>query len=293
MIITLYNSYITAKINSLGAQLISLQDNNHTEYIWQQDQEIWDKSSPILFPIIGNCRNNQTKINHRFYTIPKHGFCIHSDFSIESQSDTSVTFTLNDNEYTYSMYPYHFKLSITYTLEKQSIIFKISVKNCDNDNIYYCLGLHPGIRCPIFENEAFSDYQIVFSHPEIHGYRHYNQNTLEFDMSKSYYLENTKKISLSHSLFLQDAIWFDRLLSKNIRLINPLTSKGIQVDFYDFHTLALWKKPMETASFLCIEPWNGSAICSNEDDEFLHKNNIQTLEKGGTKEYKIQLSILT
>ena len=60
MIITLKNGCLTAGIDTMGAQLISLKDKEGTEYIWQRDPEVWKNCSPILFPIVGNLRNDRT-----------------------------------------------------------------------------------------------------------------------------------------------------------------------------------------------------------------------------------------
>ena len=45
MIITLKNGCLTAGIDTMGAQLISLKDKDGTEYIWQRDPEVWKKAN--------------------------------------------------------------------------------------------------------------------------------------------------------------------------------------------------------------------------------------------------------
>ena len=74
MIITLNNEKFTASIDSLGAQLISLKDASGKEYIWQRDPAFWKNCSPLLFPIVGNCRDGKTCIEGAWSEIPKHGF---------------------------------------------------------------------------------------------------------------------------------------------------------------------------------------------------------------------------
>ena len=60
MLITLTDSKTTAVIDSTGAQLISLKDPSGREYIWQRAPKFWKKCSPLLFPVVGNCRNDRT-----------------------------------------------------------------------------------------------------------------------------------------------------------------------------------------------------------------------------------------
>lgn len=51
---------------------------------------------------------------------------------------------------------------------------------------------------------------------------------------------NQIEIPLSRELFLHDAIWFDRLSSKELSLINPKTGHGLATFFPDFETVAFW-----------------------------------------------------
>ena len=92
MLITIKDSRITAVIDSTGAQLISLRDAFGREYIWQRDPKYWKKCSPLLFPVVGNCRNDRTILEDRIYAIEKHGFCRDVDFQVTRQSGTMVTF---------------------------------------------------------------------------------------------------------------------------------------------------------------------------------------------------------
>ena len=94
MILEIKSDKASAKIDSLGAQLISFQDSQDTEYIWQRNPQVWKNCSPILFPIVGNCRNTGTCIDGTFYQIPKHGPCKSTEFQLIEQADDSVAFSL-------------------------------------------------------------------------------------------------------------------------------------------------------------------------------------------------------
>jgi len=52
------NTFLTATINSFGAELCSLKNNENKEYIWEGNLDFWGKHSPILFPIVGTLKNN-------------------------------------------------------------------------------------------------------------------------------------------------------------------------------------------------------------------------------------------
>ena len=90
MLITLTDSKTTAVIDSTGAQLISLKDPSGREYIWQRDPKFWKKCSPLLFPVVGNCRNDRTILEDRIYAIEKHGFCRERDFDVSQKSPSKA-----------------------------------------------------------------------------------------------------------------------------------------------------------------------------------------------------------
>ena len=62
MIYELKKGGLTAKVDSLGAQLISLQAENGFEHIWVGDPKYWRGQAPVLFPIVGALREGKTKI---------------------------------------------------------------------------------------------------------------------------------------------------------------------------------------------------------------------------------------
>lgn len=294
MIIEIKNHVCSAKIDSLGAQLISFKDEYNTEYIWQRNPDVWSSCSPILFPIVGNCRDNKTIIDGTTYEIPKHGPCRTTEFHIKEQSETSVTFSMTNTDIPASMYPYQFELLVSYTLKEKTLDFTVTVHNKDTKQIAYCLGLHPAINCPLYEGESFEDYVLRFPEPQLHGYRKYDLEALQFDKNTEcpFPADDGKNIPLTHDLFKEDALWFDRPTSHEVSVINPKTNKGVFATYHDFDTIAFWTKYHKQATYVCIEPWNGSAACSDEDNEFLHKNHIQLLKEQEQKSYSLTLTIL-
>lgn len=293
MILELKTNKASAKIDSIGAQLISLRDTKGTEYIWQRNPDVWKNCSPILFPIIGNCRENKTFIEGSLYEIPKHGPCKTTSFHLADQTDSSASFVITHEDFPEGCYPYHFRLLVSYQLQEQVLTMTLTVQNLDSREIFYCIGLHPGITCPLYEGETFEDYVIRFSEKQPFGYRHYDLEHLQFDMTQEYpFPGDGISIPLKHSLFSQDALWFDRITSREVSILNPSTGQGIHTRFPDFETVAFWTATTEDAHYVCIEPWNGSAVCSDEDDDFKNKNHIQQLEKDASKSYSMIFEIL-
>lgn len=293
MLITIQDSNLSAIIDSVGAQLISLKDNEGIEYIWQRDPKFWSRSSPLLFPIVGNCRKDRTVIEGITYHIPKHGFCREMDFLVTDQTNLSATFEIRDNEMTKQVYPYSFVLSLSYRIDNGSLVMEYQVTNSDSRIISYCLGAHPGFNCPLKENEFFEDYQIVFEKKEHTSSMIYDLNNMQFDPSmRGYCLENEAEISLNRELFKDDAIYFDQIESRKAMLVHKNSGHGVSVAFPGFETIAFWSPYPQKAPFLCFEPWNGSGIYATEDDEFNHKNHLQTLAVGEIKHHQMKINIL-
>lgn len=293
MIYEIKNEGLTARIDSLGAQLISLCDREGTEYIWQRDPQVWASCSPILFPIIGNLRNGKTVIDGKIWEMPKHGPTRNVPFHLSAQSETSVTLQMSDRDFPEGAYPWAFGFSITYSLSENRLTFLVSVSNPSDGAMAYCIGLHPAVRCPLFPGEAFEDYVIRFPKPQTSGYRSYDPQKFQFDKSAEHPLPGSdREIRLNRELFSVDAMWFDRPDSREASLVNPSTGRGVRAEFPDFETVAFWTKYNSRAEYLCFEPWNGSSACSDEDDEFLHKNHIQILDGGESRDYRLTLEIL-
>lgn len=293
MIVTLKNQYFTAQVDSLGAQLISLKDSAGKEYIWQRDPAYWQNCSPLLFPIVGNCRNGKTLLEGNWYEIPKHGFCKVTDFSVNQASEGQAVFSICDSEATHAVYPYAFRLSLTYALQEDGLHMDYQVANTDSKAIHYNIGAHPGFNCPLENGEKFEDYILEFEQEETAASMVYDVKNLQFNVNwRKPMLENSRVIPLTYDLFRDDAIFFDQIRSRKVAIKNPATGKGVLVDYKDFETVAFWTAMPSKGPFLCVEPWNGSAIRSDEDDDFKNRHFLQTLEVGETKDYHLGIRIL-
>lgn len=293
MKITIHDEKASAVIDTLGAQLISYQDAGKTEYIWQRDKAVWGSCSPLLFPTIGNCRNGRTMIGGIWYDIPKHGFCRDAEFSCRQISEAEAAFWFSSNDQTRRLYPFEFRLTLTYRLQDGALHMTYQVENLQSEPLYYCLGAHPGFLCPMEKDASFEDYILELEKPEHISSIVYDIPNLQFDVARSRVtLNGERQIPLTHELFQDDAIFFDGLISRSVSLIHKDSKKGVQVDFPGFETVAFWTMDRPDATFLCVEPWNGSAIRSDEDDHYEHKKHLQTVAAGESRRHELVIRIL-
>jgi galactose mutarotase-like enzyme len=293
MNITLTSENYQITVNTLGAELKSFQNPFGKEFIWNSDPTHWMRSSPLLFPSIGNVRNNKTMINDSEYQMPRHGFCKDLEFNIISSGSNYATFALSSNEATLQSYPYHFELLLTYELQRHKIRMDYQVFNKSDEIMYYHIGAHPGFICPMEAGEALEDYVLEFEKEEHIQSTVYDINNLCFLTSKSYLsLDNSPFLPLFTEIFDNDAIYFQHTTSHAVSLINPATQKGIHLAYPDFSSIAIWTPAGGKAPFLCLEPWNGAAIFEDEDDIFCHKRDIQTLKQNECSSYHLEISLL-
>ena len=293
MQVTLHSNGYQVILNSLGAELKSFKDPSAKEFVWNSDPTYWMRSSPLLFPTIGNVRNNETIIRGNRCEMPKHGFCKDTEFEVTAQNTNSVTFHLAADESTLTHYPFRFDLYLTYLLEENQLSMTYQVYNRDTDIMPYHIGAHPGFMCPLGVQESLSDYVLKFEKEECLESCPYDLERLCFCSDKKIsHGENSQFLPLSIAMFDNDAVLFPHTASHAVSLVNPSTGKGVRMDYPDFKSIAFWTPAGGKAPFLCLEPWNGAAIFDDEDDEFCHKRDIETLEPGTSRNYHLTISLL-
>jgi len=293
MVISLQSEGYKIKINSLGAELKSYCDPSGKEFIWNSDPAFWNRSSPILFPSIGNVRNNKTIINGKEYTMPKHGLCRDMEFTLVASGKNYAEFLVKSNEETKKFYPYDFELYLSYELHGNKLKMAYKVCNKSEETMYFHLGAHPAFMCPMEAGETLNDYALKFDQKENMSSIVYDIQNLCFSSKKTYIrLDESQLLPLSAEMFDNDALYCRHTKSRGISLINTKTNKGIHLAYYDFPSIAIWTPIGGKAPFICLEPWNGSAIFDDEDDVFSHKRDIQVLNPDEIATYRMDISLL-
>ena len=264
----------SAEIAEKGAELKSLVLGGR-ELMWCADEKFWGKSSPVLFPMIGNLKNGKTVIDGNVYCIPKHGFARDNVFSVRKAAESTVTMSFSDTPQTKECYPFEFDFSLHYTLSKKKLEILYEVTNNSDAPMPFCIGTHPAFACPWGEYK-FDDYRLVFEEKETASTPVMNLKTRVFQQNKRVWrLKNTNEFPLRYSLFDSDVIYFERLLSHSVTLFDP-QEKGIRVSWEGFSSLGLWTPAEIQAPFLCIEAWCGCDDFDTDDGNFRNKQGIQT-----------------
>lgn len=291
MVTTLENDVVRLTVDSQGAEIQSfiLKETN-CEYIWQADPQYWQRHAPILFPIVGKLKNNQYEYDGSLYNMHGHGFARDMDFAVVEELADKVTYELTYNQDTLLIYPFKFKLRVSYTLEHFSVKVGWQVINLDNDNeMFFSIGAHPAFNCPIGKEGKFEDHEIEFEQTEQSPLTTYRINSAGlFDGSVApVKLVYGKVLRLNHNLFLDDALIFKNLFSEEVKLTNPANNHFVKVNFKGFPYLGIWTKPVR-APFVCIEPWYGLADSTQKGD-LITKEGI--IELAGGKQFNTSYTI--
>lgn len=280
-----------AVIDSCGAQLLRLRDARGMEYIWQRDLAYWANCAPVLFPTVGGLKGGRAMIEGKPYAMIRHGFAREREFRICERGGGHICFLLRSDVDTRSFYPFAFELRVGFTLSPSGLCVEYSVKNVDKKEIYFGLGGHPGINCPLGEGESFEDYQLEFETPETVQSPIVDENGLICFSKTRDYLQGGKVLALDYSLFEPDAVIFEGLRSRSITLRSTKSGRGVRFGFSGFHTVAFWTPAGKRAPFICFEPWSGMGARDDEDSEdFAAKKGIVHLPAG--EEFKAQYSLL-
>lgn len=254
MLYTIYNEYLTVKIQEKGAQLWSISDND-TEYLWQGDEKYWGDRAPNLFPYIARMTKGQYEFQGKTYHMDIHGFAKDMIFKAEQISNNHIVFSINHTEETYSQYPFRFSFSVIYKLEGSKLSITYYVRNDDEKTMYFGVGGHPGFNVPFEKDKSFEDYYLEFDSEKGAKRVGFSEDCFVTGELTDFPLEDGVRLSLSHSMFDDDAIVLTDMAS-SVTLKSRVSTKKICVTYPNMSYLGIWHMPKTDAPYVCIEPWS-------------------------------------
>ena len=280
----LQNNLLTVTISDFGAELKSIKDANQTEYLWQADERYWNKTSPILFPIVGSLKNNTYTYDGKQYHLPRHGFARDYEFVGEQISETEAIFTLEADTETLKVYPFLFKLSLHYQLINTTLSCNYIVYNLDNKKMPFCIGGHPAFSLP----DGMVNYELYFNNDTILNRLELTDKGLINDKVETISLDN-QYLPLNHKLFYNDALVFRDLKSTEIAILNKQKKQMLNFSFEGFTHFGIWSA--KNAPFICLEPWCGMADLQNHNQKIEEKEGIITTNPSDkiTKKWNIRI----
>lgn len=291
MNLTLKNDKLTVVVSTLGAEVQSMTTCDGVQLMWTADKAIWGRHAPLLFPIIGRLKDQQYTLDGTVIKIAQHGFARDTEFTVESRTDTAVTLSMTDSDKTRPLYPFSFKLAITYTLVGASLKKTHTVTNLSDAVLPYEIGGHDGYLTTIFEGEKMADYAIEFPNQDV---------IYPFGMDENCFLTPEKltypltdhKLPLPPKVFGLDTVVLEKLPVNQVTLCSCKNGVRLTVDFPDFDYLGIWTKPVDfDTNYICIEPWTTLPECTFVGTDLKDKQGIRLLQPNGTESLSYTVSV--
>ena len=284
-IISISSNSLTASIDTMGAQLMSLR-KGESEYLWQGDSNWWPRRAPILFPIVGVLKNGNAESAEGTVTLGRHGLARLNEFEVVEKNNSSVTFQLTSTEETRKSYPYDFELRLIFSVVGDTLTQTYEVTNPANVVLPFTLGAHPAFNIPIPGVEAASldQYHLLFTRSwTSYGPSITDEGLCDYTTPQRLIVDSDT-LSLSWELIDREkTITLEDVPDRRITLATsteaPSETHGIQMDFEGFDYLGIWSAA-PGCPFVALEPWCGIADTVDCDGIFEHKPGIISLEPG-------------
>lgn len=276
---TLRSGRLSATVKAHGAELCSLMDAGGIEFVWQAGPQ-WPRHAPLLFPIVGRLANDELRHRGKTYRMTQHGFARDSRFVWTERGEGRCTLVLEDSEATRALYPFAFRLTAAYAIDDSGLDLTFTIANTGKETLPASLGGHPAFNWPLQAGHAKESYALTFANAESAPVRRLDGGLLRAATEPS--PVKNRALPLSESLFVDDAIIFDRIESNSVHYAagqGAATGPWLKMSWRGFRELGIWSKP-SGAPFLCIEPWRGHASPTGFDGEFTEKPGLMHIAPG-------------
>ncbi len=280
----IHHREMTAVIDSVGAQLLSLKKNGK-ETIWDGDPAYWGDSSLILFPIVGRICNDTYTYQDDQYRLSIHGFASGREFILKEKEDDFLRFTLEQDEETLRDYPFRFALDVAYSLSEAALDIRFTVNNRSDEKMFYALGYHPGFRL----DHSLGSYSVSFPQAydpkEIGIVRRCMLNGEIRDLKLTDHC-----LQLDKDLFRESARVFTGIGDSAV-LIDEDGKKIVSLRYDGFSHIVLWQTLESDAPFLCIEGWNGLPGRNGIIEDLTEMKDMDVLEADASKTHGVRIEI--
>ncbi len=278
------NENLKLTVADAGAEIRSLvRLSDGAELMWQADPAFWGRTSPVLFPLVGNYRGKTSYYDGKAYSMGQHGFARDMVFTLKEQTEDSLLFSLCDTEATHEKYPFAFRLFIGYRLMGKTVTVTWQVENPAEETMYFSIGGHPAFLCDynggglvFYKNGAPVNGAICSGIIKGDGSGCLSDRTKSFDLSEG-------KLPLSWPLFDEDALIFEDRQADAVA-ITDADHKPVLCVSFDAPLFGVWTPAGKNAPFVCIEPWYGRCDRTDFNQQLSQREYGNTLAAGETFE---------
>lgn len=285
MTVTITDGALTAKADAFGAKLVSLRDADGREYVWQNRKGFWPDRAGVLFPTSGRLYGGSITYGGKKYDMPLHGFAPASTFAVVRKSGDSVTFALSSDEKTLAVYPFPFRLEVTYSLSGARLDVRQDVFNTGSGELYCAPGFHPWFNVPFDGKSGYGDCTVTFP---------YATDPKQCIMSDGV-LDTGERIAaggfrLDHSLFSRDALMFGGTGDRVI-ITCEKTGRTMTIDRYGMPYVGFWQIAHSRTRLLCVEPMSALPGREGVTEDWSTRPSALRVNAGGKASVGMSISI--
>jgi len=269
----------SACISLYGAELAAWRVGD-VDLIWEIDARFWDRTAPVLFPVVGWTRDGHVAVDGKRYPLALHGFAWTRTFGVTAQREDFLRLELLADAETRALYPFEFRFVVEFRLLPGALEQALLIENLDAKPLPYACGLHPAFRWPFAGSRT--QHALVFEADENPELPVIGPGGLISRRGKRVPLEG-RTLALEPSLFARDALVFLDARSRRVAFDNGEDAR-IVCDFLDFPHIGFWTRP--GAPYLCLEPWTGHGDPEDFFGELRDKPSMRMLAPGETACHK-------
>ena len=272
---TLENEYLKVAVADHGAEVKSIiRKSDGKELMWQADSAYWGRTSPVLFPLVGNYFEKKSVYHGKTYEMGQHGFARDMEFLCVEETEDTLSFLLEDDASTHEKYPFSFQLQITYVLTEKKVQVQWQVKNTNDTKMYFSIGAHPAFNCDLnessmlFEKDGKICEKLVANIIAGDGSGCLSKEQDVFSLQDGV-------LPLSDELFAKDALVIEDEQADRVSLLDKNGETVVTVTC-PTPLFGVWSPVGKHAPFVCIEPWYGRC------DRVGFSQNLEEREYGNT-----------
>lgn len=259
--IEISNNQLAVTISPIGAEVQSIKDvNTQCEYLWHGDAQWWSGHSPILFPIVGGLWNGTCRVDGQELHISKHGFVRRAPWRVVSVEADKAVFEFVSTVGTFSIFPYAFRLTVTYSLDDRKLRAEFCVENLGGSPFCFQLGGHPAIALPNWDDAQPLDGYLRLEGNPTHVLRAGEQGCLEPD-TFPVPLNADGLVPLTVDTFSHEALIFDNHQVSAATVLTPSGQPVARVES-TAPVWLFWSPQGIHTPFVCLEPWYG--LCDHQ-----------------------------
>ncbi len=274
------NEFLRVCVDESGGALNRVFDKRRNkELLWQGSENSWKGRDVVIFPFVARLKDRTYTVDGKEYSMDNHGLVRYSVLNVSKRCETSVELELESDENTLKRYPFPFRFSVAYMLEKNALRIKYRVENTGRRSMYFGVGGHPAyiIDCDEKDGEDDVGGNVILFDGVQTPVRYVLDDAGEYITSVTPSAE-LSEIETSKKLFDRYKTLIYGGIKGTVRLLKRC-GESIDFDLGGAPYLALWSHA-KRGGYVCVEPWWGLPDFKDDGKEMAEKRSVRELESG-------------